>query len=96
MVSSEKKPELVPGVETIRGLVGEPPMRIEIPFKLQKSEEMARQEWNHCHIAIILYCYKCKKPLVWHTYPQDEILYHCPECKREWTRGQDWLKGEQK
>jgi len=88
----ERKSEIVPGVDTIRGLIGEPPERIEIPFKLQKGEETAKQKWNSCYIAIIPYCFKCKEPLVWHVYPQDEILYHCPTCQRQWIKGQDWKK----
>lgn len=86
------KSEEVPGIDTIRGLVGEPPKKIKIPYNLLKTEELSRQGWNAIHLAIIPYCYKCKVPLVWHTNPIDKVLFHCPECKREWIKGQGWPK----
>jgi len=86
----EKKELEVPGIETILGLKGQPPQEIEIPFKLQKKQALMVSEWNPVFIAIIPYCYKCKKPLVWHTYPQGRILYHCPDCGRKWVKGGDW------
>jgi len=93
---TKEKSELILGVETIRGLVGEPPKRIEIPLELQKSENISVQTWNAYYIAIILYCYKCKEPLIWHTYPREDVLYHCPKCQREWVKDSKWSKGEQK
>jgi len=80
----------VPGLETIRGLVGEPPKRIKIPHKIMRSEEMLRREWNEMYIAIIPYCFKCQEPLVWHTPPDNKVLFHCPKCKREWIKGEGW------
>jgi len=75
----------VAGLDTIRGLVGEPPEVIAIPYKLMETEEIARQGWNACYIAIIPYCFKCKEPLVWHTAPrEDNTMFHCPKCGREW------------
>ena len=86
MTDSEKKSELVPGIETIRGLIGEPPMRIEIPFKLLKSEELTRQRWNPCYVAVIFFCFKCREPLVWHRPPRDDdTVFHCPKCNTRWT-----------
>ena len=82
--------EIVKGLDTIRGLVGEPPKVIEIPYELQRAETIAQQGWNTSYIAIIPYCFKCKEPLVWHTYPKGKILFHCPKCKRRWIKGKDW------
>lgn len=80
----------VPGIETIMGLAGEPPQVIEIPYKLEKKQSLMVTEWNPIFIAVILYCYKCKEILIWHTYPQGKILYHCPKCGRQWVKGADW------
>ena len=83
----------VPGLETIRGLVGEPPRVVQIPYDLIRTEEIARQGWNSIYIAIIPYCYKCKEPLVWHSPPrEDTVLFHCPKCQRKWIEGKDWKK----
>lgn len=85
---------LVAGVDTIRGLVGNPPVEIPIPYKLMKKEETLRPAWNHCFIAIIPYCYKCKQPLVWHQPPyaegHEDELFTCPSCGRVWVRGEGW------
>ena len=84
----------IAGLDTILGLVGEPPKKIPIPYDLMKYQELARQDWNTYHIAIIPYCFKCKEPLVWHHAPrgeeEEETIFHCPKCKRKWTRGKDF------
>ena len=54
MVESER----IPGVDTIMGLAGTPPMISVIPYKIMRSEELLKQAWNALHIAIIPYCYK--------------------------------------
>lgn len=89
---SSSKLEGISGVDTIRNLVGEPPKKIKVPYNLMKTEEISRQGWNAIFLAIIPYCYKCKVPLVWYIYPQDNVLFYCPECKREWVRGKGWPK----
>jgi len=84
----------IPGVETIRNLVGEPPPKIEVPYKLMSKEETLRPAWNHCFIAILPFCYKCKVPLVWHSAPREEghedELFTCPNCGRVWVKGEGW------
>ena len=82
----------VNGIDTIRGLVGEPPKETEVPHSLLHNQEISRQGWNAIYIAIIPYCYVCKEPLVWHTHPQGKVLFHCPKCKRKWVKGKDWKK----
>jgi len=84
----------IPGLETIRGLVGEPPAEIKVPYKLMRTEHTCQQGWNACHIAVIPYCYKCKHPLIWHQPPHEEghgdELFTCPNCGRVWVRGEGW------
>ena len=84
--------EIVEGLDTIRGLVGEPPKTISIPLDLQRVASIAQSGWNAVHIAMLPFCFKCKEPLTWHTHPQGQILYHCPKCKRQWLKGKDWPK----
>lgn len=88
----EKREAEVPGLETIVGLAGNPPMRIEIPYKLEKKQHAMVSEWNDVSLAMIPYCYKCREPLVWHIYPQGKVLFHCPNCGRQWVKGEDWPK----
>jgi len=84
----------IPGLDTIMGLVGEPPPEIKVPYKLVKTENSCQQGWNACHIAIIPYCYKCKAVLVWHRPPHEkgheDELFTCPSCGRVWVRGEGW------
>ena len=84
-----------PGLETIMGLVGEPPAEIKIPYRLIKKQKVLLSEWNSLHIAIIPYCIKCKEPLVWHHKPDDGVLFHCPKCKRKWIQDGSWKKVEE-
>ena len=86
----EKREIEVPGLETIQGFAGNPPLKIEVPFKLEKKQYGMVPEWNSVFIAIIPFCFKCREPLVWHTYPQGKTLYHCPKCGRQWVKGGDW------
>lgn len=83
----------VNGVDTITDLRDEPPMEITIPFKLEYKQHMLQQGWNASYVAIIPYCFKCKIPLVWHTNPEGNVLFHCPKCNRKWIRGEDWKDG---
>lgn len=83
----------IPGLETIRGLAGEPQKQIEVGYKTMRAQDNLRQIWNVSYIAIIPYCFKCHQPLVWHSPPDGEdknILFHCPRCKREWVKGEGW------
>lgn len=84
----------VNGVNTIKGLRGEPPQEIHIPHKLMHKQQVLMQTWNPCFIAVIPYCFKCRVPLVWHQHPKNDILFHCPACRRRWVKGEDWDKNE--
>ncbi len=76
------------GIDTIRGLVGEPPKSIEMPYRYMEVGESLRQLWNSKHIAFLPFCFKCKFPLVWHTPPdEDRTIFHCENCHRKWTLG---------
>lgn len=83
----------IAGIDTITGLAGEPPTGIPLPYNLVYKEQLQTQVWNGKYIAIILYCFKCKEPLVWHSPPDgDNILFHCPKCKRIWFRDDAWIE----
>lgn len=82
--------EIIPGVETIRGLVGEPPREIPIDRETLTEQQILLPEWNHSYIAMIPYCFKCREPLTWHTPPEDRILFDCPKCHRTWVKDSTW------
>uniref|UniRef100_A0A6H1ZQT9 Uncharacterized protein n=1 Tax=viral metagenome TaxID=1070528 RepID=A0A6H1ZQT9_9ZZZZ len=85
-----------PGIDTIKGLVGEPPTEIKVPYKLLEKQQLLLFEWNPLFIAIIPYCFKCKEPLVWHHNPTDGVMFHCPKCNRRWIKGEGWEKTDEK
>ena len=76
---------LVPGVETIVGLVGEPPAEIELDRNDIRKQGILIRSFNKACIGIIPYCYKCKVPLVWHIPPDDNEMFTCPNCGRVWV-----------
>lgn len=82
--------EEIPGLETIRNLVGQPPTEIPIERDTVVVQQEVMQGWNGCFIAVIPFCYKCKVALVWHTPPDTDVLFHCPQCQRKWVKGSDW------
>ena len=84
-----------PGLETIRGLVGEPPSEIPVNRKTMKTQQELMEAWNSVFIAVIPYCYKCKAVLLWHQPPYKEEdnkdkIFTCPNCGRVWVRGEGW------
>lgn len=85
----------IPGLETIRGLVGEPPPKIPVDKDTMMKQQMLMQEWNPVFIAVIPFCYKCKVPLVWHTPPKSNTIFHCPQCGRIWVKG-EWPESQNK
>lgn len=84
----------IKGEDTIKGLVGEPPKRITLPYSLLTNEEILRAEWNHKFIAIVPYCFKCKVPLIWHSPPDGNVLFECPSCRRKWVKSKSWGKAK--
>ena len=84
-----------PGLDTIIGLVGQPPKTISVPYKIMRTEELLRQGWNGLYIAIIPYCFKCREPLVWHNSSNGKVLFHCPKCKRKWLKDKNWENEKQ-
>lgn len=80
----------IPGIETIRGLAGDPPQQIPIHRETMVKQQHLIHEWNPVFIATIPFCYKCKVPLVWHSPPDEKVLFHCPECGRQWIKDEDW------
>jgi len=86
----------IPGLDTIMGLVGDPPMEIKVSYDTIKIAEGLRQVWNKSHIAFIPYCMKCKEPLVWISPPANGVLFKCPKCDRKWIKDKKWIKDEQK
>lgn len=80
--------ERIPGVDAIKGLVGPPPMVNVIPYKAMEIGESLRQIWNTNYIAFIPYCFKCKVPLDWHSPPDGNKIFTCPNCNREWVIGE--------
>ena len=82
------KSERIPGIDTIGGLAGSPPMVSVVPYKIMHTEELLRQAWNAVNIAIIPYCYKCKVPLDWHSPHDNNKVFTCPSCNRQWVLGE--------
>lgn len=82
--------EEVKGLDTIRGLVGEPPKEILVPRVIVKTENMLMQGWNACHIAIIPFCFKCQEPLIWVNPPdKDGRIFRCGKCERVWKLSEE-------
>jgi len=79
--------ERIPGLDTIQGLAGTPPLINIIPYKTMKSAVAIQQDWNATFIAFIPYCFKCKVPLDWHTPPDNGKVFTCPNCNRQWMLG---------
>ena len=88
---SQIQPETqVNGVDTIQDLVGTLPKRITLPHKLEEKQHTLQQAWNSRYVAIVPFCVKCKVPLVLHTHPDGEVLFHCPNCGANWVKGDGW------
>ena len=86
----------IQGIDTIRGLVGNPPKRISVSYDTIKVAEGLRQVWNSKYMAFLPYCFPCKEPLVWHNPPgRDNVLFHCSKCRRKWTKDKAWVAKEE-
>ena len=79
--------EKIPGIDTIRGLAGLPPMLNIIPYKTMEDGTILQLAWNIAYIAFIPYCFKCKVPLDWHLPPDNGKVFSCPNCNRQWILG---------
>lgn len=80
----------VNGLDTMMDLSTPMPKRIELDHHLVENQELVKRGWNMRCVGIVLYCIKCKVPLVWHTYPEGENLFHCPKCHTRWVKGEGW------
>lgn len=82
----------VSGIDTIQELSKPPPMEIEVPYSVEYKQQMLLGGWNAAYIAILPYCFVCRRPLVWHTHPQGKTLFHCDKCGRKWIKEEGWDK----
>lgn len=73
-----------PGVDSIIGVVGSPPMLLTISEESVRIAEGLKQVWNTSHIAFLPYCMKCKEPLNWVSPKENDVIFRCPKCHREW------------
>lgn len=81
----------IPGLDTIRGLAGEPPEIIAIDKPELSKVQIAILALNPSFVALIPYCYKCKAPLTWiKEEPDDGRIFTCPSCGRVWVKGEGW------
>lgn len=87
----------IAGIDTFWGLDTEVPMRIPISLKAVKAAEGTKQVLNSVSLAFLPYCFVCKEPLIWHISPgEDNVLFHCPSCHREWVKDDDWIAKDKK
>lgn len=87
----KEEAEIIDGISTICGLVGEPARTIDISFKDLKGTQIAMVDMNHRYIALVPYCFKCKSPLHWVRGPKSEQrIFVCKSCNRVWTKGEGW------
>ena len=76
----------VKGVDTILGLVGEPPLNISIEEKVISICRSLLRALNERHLAFIPYCFKCREPVNWMIPVADDgVMFKCPKCGRTWT-----------
>jgi len=76
----------VKGVDTILGLVGEPPSNISIEEKVIAVCRSLIRVLNEHYLAFLPYCFKCKVALDWHIPSDDDEQFTCPSCGRVWVR----------
>lgn len=93
----------IKGIDTMSGLAGQPPDRIELDYNSVKAGEKLRQIWNSKYMGLLPYCFSCKEPVNWITplipdiegvtLPPD-LLFRCPKCKRVWVKDEEWMAKE--
>lgn len=86
----------IAGVDTIQGFTGKAPDKVEVSYDTIKAAELLKQLWNSKHLAFIPYCISCKVPLNWIINPPEEVMFRCPQCKREWIRNKQWQEASAK
>ena len=76
--------EIIKGIDTITGLVGNPPEVIQIPPKIIHDGTNLLRKWNSYYLAFIPYCFKCKEPVDW-AQKRKDVVFICPKCSRRWV-----------
>ncbi len=75
----------VKGVDTILGLVGEPPQNIQIGEKVIAVCRSLIRVLNEHYLAFLPYCFKCREPVNWMIPATEEgVMFKCPTCGRTW------------
>ncbi len=64
---------------------------VEISESIIAIEQKILTVWFSLGVSIIPYCTQCKKPLVWHSPADGDILFHCPLCERKWVMDSNWI-----
>lgn len=80
----------IAGIDTIKGLVGTPSDKIGLSYETVNIADGLKQLWNTKHIAFLPYCMNCKRPLIWVSSPEDNVIFKCPECGRKWVKDKNW------
>ncbi len=76
--------KIIKGIDTITGLVGNPPEVIQIPPKIIQDGTNLLRKWNSYYLAFLSYCFKCKEPVDW-AQKQEGVVFICPKCSRRWV-----------
>ena len=82
----------VSGIDSMLGLVGEPPKEIELSYALVATLQRAISLCNPHHLGIVPYCFKCRTPVDWFSPFENSVIFICPVCKRQWKQDDDWDK----
>jgi len=82
----------VSGVDSMLGLVGEPPKEIELSYTLVASLQRVISLFNPHHLGIVPYCFKCRTPVDWFSPFKDRAIFICPVCKCQWKQSENWDK----
>ena len=64
---------------------------VEVPKEIIKLGQKVLTKWWAMGMSFIPYCTQCKEPLVWHSPPDGDVLFHCPICSRYWIKDNEWI-----